>query len=92
MATQLTGRVFSAFRRWRQRRAAIQELSALTDRMLCDMGVERRDIRRVVDGLLNAKGQAESWHPHVHEVLPPVGSRGRLQLLEASGRGTCDAA
>lgn len=39
-------------RRVRRRRAAINELSALPDRLLRDIGVDRSAIPRVVDGLL----------------------------------------
>lgn len=92
MTTQLIGQVFAAFRRWRHRRAAIQELDALTDRLLRDIGIERRDIHRAVDALISAQDHARSWRPHVHEVLPPVESRGRPRAVEASERGRRDAA
>ncbi len=43
---------FQALRRWHKRGKAIRELSALNNRTLRDIGVERGNIRGVVDALL----------------------------------------
>ena len=40
------------FRKWRKRRAAIDELAALDDRLLKDIGLYRGEIEAAVDGLL----------------------------------------
>jgi uncharacterized protein YjiS (DUF1127 family) len=40
------------FREWRKRRAAIDELAALDDRWLKDIGLYRGEIEAAVDGLL----------------------------------------
>ena len=42
-----------AVRTWRQRRAAIAELSRLNDRLLNDIGIDRNEIRAVVNGMLS---------------------------------------
>ncbi len=42
-----------AIRAWRQRSAAIAELSRLDDRLLNDIGIDRNEIRAVVNGMLS---------------------------------------
>lgn len=44
--------IASAARGWRMRRAAINELSRLDDRLLRDIGIHRGEIAAVVDGML----------------------------------------
>jgi len=46
------GRLAGAARRWQQARAAERELSALDDRMLCDIGLTRAEIGAAVRGKL----------------------------------------
>lgn len=41
--------------RWQRRRAAIRELSGLSDHILKDIGIGRGDIRPAVDALLDGK-------------------------------------
>ncbi|MFQ5955595.1 MAG: DUF1127 domain-containing protein [Kiloniellales bacterium] len=47
------GDIVSAVRTWRARRAAIDELSRLDDRLLRDIGINRGEIRVVVDRMLS---------------------------------------
>ena len=47
-------RLASLFTHWQKRRRAVAELSRLSDHMLRDIGIERGEIRSVVDGLLDA--------------------------------------
>lgn len=42
-------RVFEAFRTSRERERAVNELNALTDERLRDIGVERHDVTRRID-------------------------------------------
>lgn len=44
---------YRSHRHWRQKRAAIRELSGLSDYLLRDIGLHRGDIRPVVEGLLD---------------------------------------
>lgn len=46
-AASVTRQGFAGFARWRRERAAVNELSALSDRVLADIGLQRRDIRSV---------------------------------------------
>jgi uncharacterized protein YjiS (DUF1127 family) len=48
--------VLAAFRRVRQRRRAINELSRMSDWRLADMGIPRDRIPEVVDGLIAREG------------------------------------
>lgn len=43
------------WRRWRERRAMIKVLAALSDRMLQDAGISRADIARVADAAVRDK-------------------------------------
>lgn len=44
---RLTGQAVEALRRWRLQREVVGDLSALSDRMLSDIGVARSDIRGI---------------------------------------------
>lgn len=46
----------AAFRRRRQRRLAISELTRMSDSRLADLGIPRGQIREVVDGLIARQG------------------------------------
>ncbi len=50
----LASRLMAALRRWHRRRVAMRALEALSDWQLKDIGVERADIRAVVDQQLKA--------------------------------------
>ncbi len=50
----LASRLMAALRRWHRRRVAMRGLEALSDWQLKDIGVERADIRAVVDQQLKA--------------------------------------
>lgn len=52
MDTHLLQRLFKAIGRWHIRRTTIRTLSALDDRMLRDIGIDRSELRTVVDDLL----------------------------------------
>ncbi len=50
----LASRLIAALRRWHRRRVSMRALEALSDWQLKDIGVERADIRAVVDRQLKA--------------------------------------
>ena len=50
---ELVENAIDAVRTWRRRRAAIAELSRLDDRLLYDIGIDRNEIRAVVNGMLS---------------------------------------
>ena len=77
---------FEGLRRWRRRgkaiakrRQAIAELDALGDRVLQDIGVNRRSIRELVDAQLQAEAEAvaaaEAAEPRPAPARPGFGPR-----------------
>ena len=48
-------KLLSNIHHWHARRRTIAELAALDDRTLKDIGIDRSEIRRLVDGLLAAE-------------------------------------
>ena len=56
-------RLGQALRAWHRRRAAIGELSALSDHTLKDIGLHRGEIRSVVDAMARAAAPAQSQTP-----------------------------
>ncbi len=51
MRLDLLQKALQSLRKRRLRRAIIRDLSALDDRLLRDIGIERRDIRAVAEGV-----------------------------------------
>lgn len=51
MTLDLLRKALHGLRKRRLRRAIIRDLSALDDRLLRDIGIERRDIRAVAEGV-----------------------------------------
>lgn len=49
MTTNVLRRLYRALRRWHDHRNSVRALSALDDRRLNDVGIERDDIPRVVE-------------------------------------------
>lgn len=49
---RLSGRAFQGLARWRVQRQVVRELSALDDRVLRDIGIERGDIRAIARGFV----------------------------------------
>jgi uncharacterized protein YjiS (DUF1127 family) len=66
-----------AIARWRKRREAIAEISALSDRLLRDIGVARRDIRRAVDGRLDAPVAVHAARPRPPSSTVAIRPAGR---------------
>ena len=54
----------TAFRRW-QRRKLIEALRRMDDRMLRDIGIDRSDLSRVVDGFMDRKPRMRPVSSHV---------------------------
>ena len=50
------------FRTWRDRRLAVRDLERLDDRLLADIGLDRGEIRFVIDGLAAAPRRARDDH------------------------------
>ncbi len=62
---ELVKNTVDAVRIWRQRRAAIAELSRLNDRLLKDIGIDRNEIRAVVNGMVS-RPSARTYRPALH--------------------------
>ena len=50
VAAERRSTLLDGLRRWRERRAAEDELNSLSDRSLADIGLTREDIPRIVRG------------------------------------------
>lgn len=62
----------------RRRRAAVRELMRLPDHVLADIGIERHQIREVVDGLSGAAAEEQNERPPTNaEEAPPLGAAAR---------------
>ena len=59
----LAGRFVESYRLRRRARRAISDLSALDERMLKDIGIDRSEIRSVVHEKLRAESQADGAPP-----------------------------
>ncbi len=59
-------------KRSRQRRLAIRELNSLSDKILCDIGIPRSNIREIVDDMLAKQARSASsvtkWTEISHTV------------------------
>ncbi len=60
-------RLASWFHKWRIRRNTIRQLSALTNHQLEDIGIQRSEIARVVDGMIEINHQ-DTFHNDVDRV------------------------
>ena len=56
----------NAVRAWHTRHAAIGELSRLNDHLLKDIGIDRSEIRTVVDGMLRRPPPSDRLSPSLH--------------------------
>ena len=67
------GAIAGAITKWHKRNKAIRELSALSDRLLKDIGISRGEIRAVVDAMLTAPEQRRAARPRLvvaHSSVP----------------------
>lgn len=90
------GAAYRGLERWQRRRAAIRELSRLSDHMLKDIGLHRGDIRPVVDELLErpaagsvdgdreARTELRVFTAPRHEGAPGAGSSAEDQQQRAA--------
>ena len=74
-------RAFEGLRRWRRksefaasRRKRIAELDALDDRILQDIGVDRRAIPELVDAQLRLEAEADAAKPRPASARPGFGA------------------
>ena len=54
----LLARAVEAYRKWRLRRATYAELSALSDRMLADVGLDRTNLAETVKDMVESEARA----------------------------------
>ena len=67
------GAIAGASTKWHKRNKAIRELSALSDRLLKDIGISRGEIRAVVDAMLTAPEPRRAARPGLvaaHSSVP----------------------
>ena len=67
------GAIAGAITKWHKRNKAIRELSALSDRLLKDIGISRGEIRAVVDAMLTAPEPRRAARPRLvaaHSSVP----------------------
>ena len=67
------GAIAGAITNWHKRNKAIRELSALSDRLLKDIGISRGEIRAVVDAMLTAPEPRRAARPGLvaaHSSVP----------------------
>lgn len=94
------GRGFEAVGRWQRERRAINELSALNDRVLADIGLQRRDIRSVVRSLVHdgklrrtaAEAATLEAAPRLEPRPAPQPAAPRLTAIKGGRRPAPDAA
>lgn len=78
--------VYRNLRQWHRRRKAIRELAALDDRLLNDIGIERSEIERLVDGRTKSSPSAAaacrlgrySDSALAHDAAAAIHASGRL--------------
>ena len=78
MHSSILGRLIAALVQRYHRRTAIRRLSELDDHLLRDIGIERCDIRRVVDGLAaqaDPPANDKTFTPQVLLLQPIVDRR-----------------
>jgi uncharacterized protein YjiS (DUF1127 family) len=82
--------VLARLRSWRERRAAIRELSMLDDRLLRDIGIEPGRVGEVIDAVLSRRRDLDTTHPVVQiteamqKVLVPVRHRSQGPATQVS--------
>ena len=83
------GKGWRAYARWRERRAAVQELHALDDRTLRDIGISRSEIEWVVSSQQAARVRAavKAVRPRQHWPAPDRGTPAKPQQV---GKGLTD--